>query len=183
MSRDRGRLRSSVIEQAVLEIGIGTQQFGSPIWPRIVRWLEGDDIRSGSVSVLGVGAGISRSHVPPRAPVEPLHEFLSYALAEMTEELGRSVLVHVNNLENLTAQRTGELALLMRDLRDYLLLPVRTGDFESLRSLVASRSEQEHEFRVTDATKVLDIAQPTATRLVERLLAARVIRQTRTEGW
>lgn len=46
------------------------------------------------------------------------------------------------------------------------------------RAILSSYSDP----NVTDPTKALDSTQPTATRLVERLVAARVIRQTRTEG-
>ncbi|MQA91174.1 MAG: hypothetical protein GEU90_13235 [Gemmatimonas sp.] len=55
-------------------------------------------------------------------------------------------------------------------------------DFEYLQSVALPMSSRGYEFRVTDATNVLEISQSSGTRLVDRLLSQRVIRQTRTEG-
>lgn len=92
-------------------------------WSRIVRLLEGEELRGGSVSVLGVGGGVSRGFVTPQAPADSLYEHLGEALRHISGELGGPVMLHVNNLENLTREGASQTALLLRDLRDYLLLP------------------------------------------------------------
>jgi hypothetical protein len=284
-----------------LSLGIATPHRGT--WSRITRWLEGEEIHGGSISALGFGAGVSRSVVTARAPAEPLYDHLSFALTDTNEALGRTVLLHVNNLENLTPDRSRELALLLRDLRDYLLLPAHwifvgtTGiendlfrvhdqvggifptavtllplppetvedllrlryrhlqtpgaplvepiaprdaaalyglyqgdlrnflrllsdaaemtlglggprpmtmgdvvqnvsgeyarrlagligdaNFRYLASIAAAMPEQRFAFRVTDAAKATGLSQPSATKLVERLLTARVIRESAREG-
>lgn len=92
-------------------------------WPRTVRWLEGGELRGGSLTAFGVGGGVTRSFVAPQAPQDPLYEHLGQALHDSAEELGQPVLLHVNNLENLARDTVKSTALLLRDLRDYLLIP------------------------------------------------------------
>lgn len=103
-----------------LGMGLGN---GTGIWARTVRLLEGEDLMGGSVAVLGVGAGVSRSFAAPQTPPDSLFEHLGAALEELTRELGAPIVLHVNNLESLTADRTQAAATLLLDLRDYLLLP------------------------------------------------------------
>lgn len=92
-------------------------------WKRIVRLLEGEELVGGSVSAFGVGAGMTRGYVAPQAPADSLFEHLGEALRHMSAEFGSPVLLHVNNLENLSRQGAQDTAVLLCDLRDYLLLP------------------------------------------------------------
>ena len=91
-------------------------------WKRTVRLLEGEDTLGGSVSALGVGAGMTRGFIAPQAPGDSLFEHLGEALERMAAEFGAPVLLHVNNLENLSSEGTEQTAVLLRDLRDYLML-------------------------------------------------------------
>ena len=92
-------------------------------WKKTVRLLEGEELMGGSVSALGVGAGVTRGYIAPQVPGDSLFDHLGQALRTLANELGAPVLLHVNNLENLTAEGARETAVLLRDLRDYLLLP------------------------------------------------------------
>jgi hypothetical protein len=105
-----------------IRLGLGMGN-GSGIWARTVRLLEGEDLMGGSVSLMGVGGGFSRSFAAPQAPPDSLYEHLGAALEELSRELDAPVVLHVNNLEALTLERTEAAATLLLDLRDYLLLP------------------------------------------------------------
>jgi DNA-binding MarR family transcriptional regulator len=94
-----------------------------PFWKKTVRLLEGEEILGGSMSAFGIGAGVSREYVTPQAPADSLFEHLGEALERMHADFGSRVLLHVNNLENLSARDARDTAVLLRDLRDYLLLP------------------------------------------------------------
>jgi hypothetical protein len=96
---------------------------GSGIWAQTVRLLEGEDLMGGSLTMMGVGGGFTRSYAAPQTPPDSLYEHLGAALEELTRELGAPVVLHVNNLEALTLERTESAATLLLDLRDYLLLP------------------------------------------------------------
>lgn len=93
------------------------------IWARAVRLLEGQDLVGGGVSVLGVGATVSRGYIAPRAPADSLYEHLGAALEELGKDRGAPVLLHVNNLESLALNDLQAAGTLVLDLRDYLLLP------------------------------------------------------------
>lgn len=105
-----------------IRLGLGLDN-GSGIWSRTVRLLEGEDLVGGSVSVMGVGGGFTRSFAAPQAPPDSLYEHLGAALEAMSRELDAPVVLHVNNLEALTLERSEAAATLLLDLRDYLLLP------------------------------------------------------------
>jgi hypothetical protein len=92
-------------------------------WKRIVRLLEGEEMTGGSLAAFGVGAGVTRGYIAPQAPGDSLFEHLGEALRRVFAEFGTSVLLHVNNLENLSREGARDTAFLLRDLRDYLLLP------------------------------------------------------------
>jgi hypothetical protein len=102
-----------------LNAGLGND---GGLWARTARLLEGAELMGASVSVMGVGAGISRSYVAPQAPPDSLYEHLGTALTEMARELGKPVVIHVNNLEALTVEDARAASTLLLDLRDYLLL-------------------------------------------------------------
>jgi hypothetical protein len=89
-------------------------------WEETARLLEGGELTGGSATVLGVGAGLTRSYVAPRTPPDSLYEHLGQAIQNLTTELDAPVLLHVNNMENL--QDPASAAVLMLDLRDYFML-------------------------------------------------------------
>ena len=104
-----------------MRLGVGLTN-DKAIWTRTARMLEGAEVIGGSVSAMGFGAGISRAFVAPQAPPDSLYEHLGAALEEMTAELGRPVVIHVNNLEALSLEDADAASTLILDLRDYLLL-------------------------------------------------------------
>lgn len=89
-------------------------------WEKTARFLEGEELVGGSATFHGFGMGISRSYVAPQAPADSLYEHLGQAISHLRDELQAPILLHVNNMENL--EDTAATAILMRDLRDYLLL-------------------------------------------------------------
>jgi hypothetical protein len=106
-----------------IRLTAGPEQQQDRFWKRIVRMLEGEELVGGSLSAFGVGAGMTRGYVAPQAPADSLFEHLGEALRHISAEFGAPVLLHVNNLENLSRQGAQDTAILLRDLRDYLLLP------------------------------------------------------------
>ena len=142
-------------------------------WRQTVRWLEGGEIRGGSLSAFGVGGGMTRTFVAPQAPGDALYEVLGEALRQANEDLGRPVLLHVNNLENLTGERVRLTALLLRDLRDYLLLNGAHWVF------VGSTGIDDQIFRVYDQVggifPAADTLLPLTPAEVEQLLARRYL--------
>ena len=105
-----------------IRLGMGLKN-GTGIWARTARLLEGEELVGGSVAVMGVGGGFTRGYAAPQAPPDSLYEHLGAALQELSRELDAPVVLHVNNLEALTLERTEAAATLLLDLRDYLLLP------------------------------------------------------------
>jgi hypothetical protein len=91
-------------------------------WRSTVLLLEGGELRGGGASGFGFGVSVSRGMVAPRVPIDSLYEHLGEALARVKGETGGGVLLHVNNLENQAIETATELSILIRDLRDYLLL-------------------------------------------------------------
>lgn len=140
-------------------------------WKRTVRLLEGEDTMGGTVSAFGVGGGVTRGFIAPLAPADSLFEHLGQALRRISEDSGASVLLHVNNLENLSAQGKVETAVLLRDLRDYLMLPGGHWVF------VGATGVEDSVFRVYPQVGGIfpeaETLQPLDAREIERLLALR----------
>jgi hypothetical protein len=109
-------LRTLARIRASSELSNGNDRF----WERTARYLEGAELVGGSASFHGIGMGVTRSYVAPQAPADSLYEHLGQAIGYLQDELNAPVLLHVNNLENL--EDPAATAILLRDLRDYLLL-------------------------------------------------------------
>ncbi|HEV7587889.1 MAG TPA: hypothetical protein VGO40_07130 [Longimicrobium sp.] len=150
--------------------GMGNDQ---AFWKRTVRWLEGGEVRGGSLSAFGVGGGVTRTFIPPQVPGDALYEMLGEALQQVNKDLGGPVLLHVNNLENLTGERVRQTALLLRDLRDYLLLAGAHWVF------VGATGIDDEIFRVYDQVggifPAADTLRPLTPPQVELLLARRYL--------
>lgn len=144
---------------------------GATFWRNTVRLLEGGEVRGGSVSMFGVGGGVTRAYVPPQMPAEALYEHLGEAIHRTVEELGRTVLLHVNNLENLTQVDARKTSFLLLDLRDYLLLPGAHWIF------VGASGVDEGIFRVFDQVggifPAAETLQPLRPAQIEQLLQRR----------
>lgn len=96
---------------------------GNAFWTRTARIVEGEDTRSGGFSMGPVGVSYEPGRVPAEAPLGNLYEVVREALERLRDDLGSPVLLHVNNLENLSEDDAGRAARLIRDLRDFFLLP------------------------------------------------------------
>ena len=83
---------------------------------------------------------MTRGYIAPQAPGDSLFEHLGEALRRVFDEFGTSVLLHVNNLENLSREGARDTAFLLRDLRDYLLLPGAHWVFVGATGVVNSTS-------------------------------------------
>ncbi len=138
-------------------------------WKQTARLLEGGALVGGSASALGMGAGITRSYVAPQTPPDSLYEHLGEAIHHLTAELAAPVLLHVNNMENL--QDTASAAVLIKDLRDYLLLEGAHWIF------VGALGVEDDVFRVyTQVSGIFPAAetlQPLAPDEIQRLLERR----------
>ena len=87
-----------------IRLGMGLSN-GTGIWARTARLLEGEELVGGSIAVMGVGGGVSRGYAAPQAPPDSLYEHLGAALEELRAS-SSPVVLHVNNLEALTLERT-----------------------------------------------------------------------------
>ncbi|HET7228836.1 MAG TPA: hypothetical protein VFJ16_02405 [Longimicrobium sp.] len=96
---------------------------GDAFWRRTARIVEGADTQAGGFSVGPVGVSYERGRVPAEAPLGNLYEVVGEALGRLHAELGSPVLLHVNNLENLSEDDERRAARLIRDLRDFFLVP------------------------------------------------------------
>ena len=102
------------------------QSIGSPAMQAAQQLVRADRLYGGggNVSVLGVGAGASRS-VTVLSPKDLLIDgprVMRDLLALVRESDGRGVLLHLNNLENLSEAEAGRAAEILRSLRDSMLL-------------------------------------------------------------
>ena len=91
-------------------------------WQRIGRIVDGEDSLAGGISVVAFGAQQQRIRIPAEVQEMSLHEDLTQAVAYLTGRGARRVLIHVDNLENLSRDDAKAAAGLMQDVRDALLV-------------------------------------------------------------
>jgi len=91
-------------------------------WRRIGRLIHGEDSIAGGVSVLGFGAERERIRIPAEVAHLSLFSELEDAVRYLSKHGARKVVVHVNNLENLSGDDATQAAALMQDLRDAFLV-------------------------------------------------------------
>jgi hypothetical protein len=146
-------------------------------WERTGRMLQGGELTGGSLSLAGFGAGVSRGYIAPQVREDSLFEHLGEALRLLTLEADTSVLLHVNNLENV--QDPAATAVLIRDLRDYLLLDGAHWIF------VGALGIEDGIFRVYDQVSGIfpaaETLEPLAPAQIQRLLELRY-RHLRIKG-
>ncbi|HEX6747578.1 MAG TPA: AAA family ATPase [Longimicrobium sp.] len=92
-------------------------------WTRTARLVEGEDTMAGGVTLGPVGVSFQGGRVPAEAPLGTLYEVVAEGVDRLARELSTGILLHVNNLENLSESEASQASRLMRDLRDFLLLP------------------------------------------------------------
>lgn len=91
-------------------------------WLRVGRIVDGEDSLAGGVSVAAFGAQQQRVRIPSEVEEMSLHGELVQAVAYLTDRGARRVLIHVDNLENLSRDDVTAAAGLMQDVRDAFLV-------------------------------------------------------------
>lgn len=96
-------------------------------WLRVQHLVEGEAITNIGGSIAGVGLGASRTRIAAERPLVSLFDELAVGFEKVANRMPRpdgngGVLVHVNNLENLTRNEKSDASALMIDLRDYFLI-------------------------------------------------------------
>jgi hypothetical protein len=93
------------------------------LWDKIATIAEGNTRRGGSIGVPGFSVGTSASTVSPQGTGDRYFDEVQRALADLSDNGRTPVLLHVDNLENLRDADLAKAATLVRNLRDYLLIP------------------------------------------------------------
>lgn len=96
---------------------------GDAFWKRTARLVEGEDTVAGGVTLGPVGVTFEGGRVPAEAPLGTLYEVVAEGIDRISGDLDAEILLHVNNLENLGEDDAPRAARLVRDLRDFLLVP------------------------------------------------------------
>jgi hypothetical protein len=91
-------------------------------WQRVGRIVDGEDSLAGGVSFAAFGAQQERVRIPAEVEEMSLDDELARAVAYLTRRGTRRVLIHVDNLENLSRDDARAAAGLMQDVRDALLV-------------------------------------------------------------
>jgi hypothetical protein len=144
---------------------------------QVVRVFRVDNFSAGVSlpAIGGVSGGRSKAYVnPATARPSVVVPGLLRRLGRVAEEhLGaRGILVHLNNLENLTEADAKRAAAVLRDVRDTLLLAdgfhwLVVGTVDALRTVVASQAQVRSVFMMPRALTPLSLPE------VEELLAKR----------
>lgn len=127
----------------------------------------------GSISVMGIGGGVTRGAtvLTPRDIMIDGPRIMRDLMNLVRGSDARGVLLHLNNLENLSESDTENAAEVMRSLRDPMLMHsglhyVLVGTTDAVNTVVNTHAQ----VRTTFSTLVLD---PLATEDVHRMLHAR----------
>lgn len=91
-------------------------------WTRTARLVEGEDTIAGGFTLGPVGVSYQGGRIPAEAPLGNLYDVMAEAVDRLSRENGARVLLHVNNLENLSDADAEHAARLIRDLRDFVMI-------------------------------------------------------------
>ncbi|MEJ7810601.1 MAG: ATP-binding protein [Gemmatimonadaceae bacterium] len=111
------------------QLDAGTERFRTAsarteqLWEKVAMIAEGKTHRGGSVGVPGFSVGTSASTVAPQGTGDRYFDEVQRALADLSARGRVPVLLHIDNLENLRDADLERAATLLRNLRDYLLIP------------------------------------------------------------
>lgn len=115
------------IRATQLEAGVARFQKSTArteqLWEKVATIAEGDVNRGGSIGVAGFSVGTSVTTVAPQGAGDRYFDEVQRALADLSDRGRVPVLLHVDNLENLRDADLTKAATLIRNLRDYLLIP------------------------------------------------------------
>lgn len=93
----------------------------SAFWRRVGRLIRGEDSISGGMTVMAGGGQRAHIRIPAEISDLSLFDELAKAVAYLAKG-GKKVLIHVNNLENLTLEAAADAARLMQQVRDCFLV-------------------------------------------------------------
>lgn len=132
---------------------------------------------SDGISILGVGASVSQS-VATTAPREMLLDgpgMLRDLLALVQASDARGLVLHINNLENLSDVDTERAGTILRDLRDSMLMHsglhvIAVGTHDAVQSVVATHTQVRSTFHIMslEAIPVADVPRLLAQRYAHR---------------
>lgn len=90
-------------------------------WRRVGRLVEGEDTTAGGVTLASIGIQAERGRIAAEVGELSLDVELAQAIEYLSRDEQRHVLIHVDNLENLTGADVAAAAALVRNLRDSFL--------------------------------------------------------------
>lgn len=90
-------------------------------WRRVGHAVEGEDTTAGGVTVASVGVQRERGRIPAEVDELSLDTELAHAVAYLSTDGKRHILIHVDNLENLASADVAAAASLVQNLRDSFL--------------------------------------------------------------
>jgi hypothetical protein len=102
---------------------------GDKFWTYIARLVKGQDLLNASLALGAFGGSYERGRIPAEVQGLSLYDELEEAVATLISETrasadaNRQILIHMNNLEVCPPEQAAKTALLLRDFRDYLLIP------------------------------------------------------------
>lgn len=125
--RNRERARPSGFRALVARIGDAAVREADAFWTEAGRIVNGQVMTgiglSGGVFGAQIGAQTQPARVPADVPLVSLSALFAEAIQRAVSELGRNIVFHVNNLENLSDRDAAAAAGLVQDLRDDLKIP------------------------------------------------------------
>lgn len=109
----------AAVKIAAVSSGDGRDE--GAFWRRIGRIVEGEDSLGAGLTVAVVGAQQQRVRIPAEVDNLSLDDEVAQAISYLSAGGERRVLIHVNNLENLSRDDATAAAGLMQDVRDCFL--------------------------------------------------------------
>jgi hypothetical protein len=116
--------RSSVLLRKAKEFAAGDK-----FWTYIARLVKGQDLLNAGLAIGAFGGSYERGRIPAEIPDLSLYDELEEAVATLINETrdhpdtNRQILIHMNNLEIFPPEQAARTASVLRDFRDYLMIP------------------------------------------------------------
>ena len=143
----------------------------SSFWRRVGRLIRGEDSTAAGVNVAVIGAQREHVRIPAEVGDVSLFDELAQAVSYLSRSGTRKVLVHVDNMENLSLQATKEASQLIQQVRDCFLVD------HSHWLFVGTTGIREHIFRASEQVSgIIPFAitlQPLAAEQVAEILTRR----------
>lgn len=143
----------------------------SAFWRRVGRLIRGEDSTAAGVNVAVIGAHREHVRIPAEVGDVSLFDELAQAVAYLSRRGERKVLIHVDNMENLSLEATKDASQLIQQVRDCFLVD------DSHWLFVGTTGIREHIFRASEQVSgIIPFAiplQPLAAEQVAELLTRR----------